>query len=237
MLFSGRTETVWDSLSPKWIRSFALPPETSLASKLRVSIYDRDTRSSTLEKQEKIGTAICEVWELVDNGSSGRKLQLGNSALKESGIVRLIGEVFDPSTPYHELTLGKCKFRNTSLFGKLATTRAYLTVYRRRSNNEWAPIFRSAIQRREGERTETVTRLRSGEDTPLRFELRSHRSAHEHRLIGAMHISLASLRRQGDGKKIPLGLTGVDVGEVSIASCSLGEDWSKFDLEVAFCAK
>lgn len=197
-------------------------------------MYDRDARTQDLEKQEKIGFAVCEVWELLDEGSNGRTLQLeGAQMKKEKGTVTLIGELFDDAMPCHELFLGKCKFKNTSLFGKLATKNAYITIYRRRANNEWAPVFRSCVKREDSYDTHPA-RLRTGDATPLRFELRSHRSAHEHRLIGAVHISLASLRRHGAGKTIPLGLTGETVGELHITNSVLDSTSSKFDLEVAF---
>lgn len=121
-------------------------------------------------------------------------------------------------------------------------------IYRRRSNNEWSPIFRSDPVRR-GEdpafdvdilrrtKIRLYSKLGSCEETPLRIELRAYRSNSEHKLIGAVQMSLGSLRRQALGKKISIGLSGESVGELSITRATLTDDSSSFDLEVSFCAK
>lgn len=244
---AGRTETVWDNLDPKWVRSFTLPSNTLLKDELRVSVYDRDAKTQDLEKHEIIGTAVCFVKEMATEGSNGKTMTLQNSGLKETGSVTLIGELFADDKPCHEITLGKCKFRNTSLFG-IFMSKPYVAIYRRRSNNEWAPVFRSKAVKK-GETTSFAEELlctanirtpKHGgrcEETPLRIELRSHRSSSEHKLIGAVQMSLGSLRRQVAGKKISLGLAGEAVGELRITQISLGEHSTHFDFEISFCAK
>lgn len=173
-------------------------------------------------------------------------MELENIELKETGTVTVVGELFEASEKDHEVFLGTCKFRNTSLIGMLLN-KPYLTIYRRRPNNEWAPIFRSKAKKRGEEaafsedllhRAIIRTSRRGGncEETPLRIELRSHRSITEHKLIGAVQMSLGSLRRQAIGKKISLGLAGESVGELCITRSTLAENSSSFDLEVSFCA-
>lgn len=244
---AGRTETVWDNLDPKWVRSFTLSSNTLLEDELRVSVYDRDAKTQDLEKHEMIGTAVCFVKEMSIEGSNGKTITLQNSGLKETGSVTLIGELFADDKPYHEITLGKCKFRNTSLFG-IFMSKPYVAIYRRRSNNEWAPVFRSKAVKK-GETTSFAEELlctakirtpKHGgrcEETPLRIELRSHRSSSEHKLIGAVQMSLGSLRRQVAGKKISLGLAGEAVGELRVTQISLGEHSTHFDFEISFCAE
>ncbi len=243
----GRTETIWDDLNPKWVRSFTLPPNTLLDVELRVSVYDRDAKTQDLEKHERIGTAVCEVKDLLQQGSNGETIYLQNTGLKQTGTVTLIGELFDESKPCHEITLGKCKFKNASLFG-MFMSKPYIAIYRRRTNNEWAPVYRSKTFKKGEEKAfseELLTKAKirtakhggTCEETPLRIELRSHRSSQEHKLIGAVQMSLASLRRQAVGKKISLGLAGESVGELRITQISLGEHSSHFDFEVAFGAK
>lgn len=242
----GRTETIWDVLNPKWVRSFLLPPSTPRSQLLRVSVYDRDARTQALEKQEMIGFATCPVADIISLGSNGQSMHLQNDNLKQTGTVTLIGELVEEGHTEHEVFLGQCKFRNTSILGMLLI-RPYITIYRRRANNEWAPIFRSKTYKR-GEdaafsedllrraRIRTGTRGASCEETPLRIELRSHRSITEHKLIGAVQISLGSLRRQTIGKKISLGLAGESVGELCIVRATLADNSSSFDLEVSFHA-
>lgn len=173
-------------------------------------------------------------------------MKLENKDLKKIGSVTVIGETFDISDTDHEVFLGQCKFKNTSLFG-MFTIRPYITIYRRRSNNEWAPIYRSKA-RKKGEdatfaedllhKAKIRTSKQGGnfEETPLRIELKSHKSTTEHKLIGAVQMSLGSLRRQALGKKISLGLAGESVGELCITRSTLADDSSSFDLEVSFCA-
>lgn len=233
-------------LNPKWVRCFVLPPDIKRTQLLKVTIYDRDSRTQDLEKQEVIGFGICTVSDILAQGSSGKTMDLENQNLKETGTVTLIGETFDDSQSDHEVFLGQCKFRNTSLFG-MFLIRPYITIYRRRANNEWAPIYRSKAKKRGEDAAFSEDLLRrakirmskrggSCEETSLRIELRSHRSITEHKLIGAVQMSLGSLRRQSVGKKISLGLAGESVGELCITRATLADNSSSFDLEVSFHA-
>lgn len=244
---AGRTETIWDVLNPRWVRNFSLGPDTLTAQLFRVFVYDRDAKTQELSKQEIIGSAMFSVQDILTEGSNGKKLKLENTKIKDAGFVLVIGELFEENEDDHEIFLGTCKFKNTSFFGMLIA-RPYIVIYRRRPNNEWAPIFRSKpikkgedaafnedILRRA--KIRTYSKRGSCEETPLRIELRSHRSMYEHKLIGAVQMSLGSLRRQALGKRISLGLAGESVGELSITRAALAADSSSFDLEVAFCAK
>jgi C2 domain len=247
LLTTGRTETIWDVLNPSWVRSFTLPPTTQRSTLFRVFVYDRDAKTCELAKQEVIGSAMFSVQDILNEGSNGKHLKLENNKIKDAGTVTVIGELFDEKEADHEIFLGTCKFRNASLFGMLLS-RPYLVIYRRRPSNEWAPIYRSKpikkgedaafdedILRRA--KIRTYNRRGSCEETPLRIELRAHRSMYDHKLIGAVQMSLGSLRRQALGKKISLGLAGESVGELTITRAALADDSSSFDLEVSFCAK
>lgn len=242
----GRTETIWDVLNPKWVRSFLLPSSTKKTTMLRVTIYDRDARTQDLEKHEIIGDATCTVEEIIKLGCNGVSLHLQNDSLKQTGMVTIIGDRIEDSHKEHEVFLGHCKFKNTSILG-MFTIRPYITIYRRRSNNEWAPIFRSKTYKR-GEdaafsedllhRAKIRTSVPSAtcEETPLKIELRCHKAMAEHKLIGAVQMSLGSLRQQPPGKKISLGLAGESVGELSIVKSKLNDTSSNFNFEINFHA-
>lgn len=242
----GRTETIWDVLNPKWVRSFSLEGKTKRSDVLKVTIYDRDSRTQDLDRQEMIGFSTCTVEDILTQGADGVSLRLQNDTLKQTGMVTIIGERMEDPEKEHKLCLESCKFRNTSIFG-MFIIRPYITIYRRRSNNEWAPIFRSKQYKR-GEdaafseellrraRIRTPKRGHSCEEIPLRIELRSHRAMGEHKLIGAVQMSLGSLRRQTVGKKISLGLAGESVGELCIVRAKLTDKSSSFDIEVSFHA-
>lgn len=243
----GRTETIWDVLNPKWVRNFTLPPSTPKIALFRVYVYDRDAKTHELSKQEIIGSSIFTVQDILDAGSNGKILGLENPKIKDAGVVTVIGELFDEKEEDHEIFLGTCKFKNTSLFGMLLS-RPYIAIYRRRPSNEWAPIFRSKPVKK-GEdaafdedilrraKIRTYNKRGSCEETSLRIELRAYRSMQEHKLIGAVQMSLGSLRRQALGKKISLGLAGESVGELTITRAALADDSSSFDMEVSFCSK
>lgn len=234
-------------LNPKWVRNFTLPPSTPRGTLFRVFVYDRDAKSQELAKHEVIGSAMLSVQDILDEGSHGKTLKLENTKMKSAGQIVVIGELFDEKEEDHEIFLGTCKFKNTSLFGMLLS-RPYIVIYRRRPSNEWAPIFRSKpikkgedaafdedILRRA--KIRTYQKRGSCEETPLRIELRAHRTMADHKLIGAVQMSLGSLRRQALGKKISLGLAGESVGELTITRAALAEDSSSFDLEVSFNAR
>lgn len=231
-------------LNPKWVRTFDLPPETTRDDLLRVTIYDRDSKTQKLEKHEVIGKCICRIEDILKEGSNGKTEELENKELKETGNVTIIGELCNSADIDHQIFLGRCKFRNASVFGSMFS-KPYITIYRRRSNNEWAPIYRSALKKRAEDaafsadllhraRIRTAKNGGNVQDTPLRIELRSHKSITEHKLIGAVHMSLGCLRRQGIGKKISLGLAGESVGEICVTRATLAERSSRFDFEVSF---
>lgn len=115
----GRTETIWDVLNPKWVRSFSLPPEFARSTKFTVAVYDRDSKTQKLAEQDLIGSAIFSLQQIIDAGSNGIKLELTNKKIKDAGSVTVTGECFDEKGGSHELFLGTCKFKNTSLFGKV----------------------------------------------------------------------------------------------------------------------
>lgn len=153
----------------------------------------------------------------------------------------MIGEMFAHDDEMHDLVLGRCKFRNASLFGKLANARAYLTIYRRRANQTWAPIYRSTVRRADPDALAESGPLRNAcirdVDTPLRLELRVHRATQEHTLIGAVELSLATLRDLTPGNKIVLDKNGGGGGELVITHATLEETSSNFDVLVSFRSK
>lgn len=246
----GRTETQWDVLNPCFVKSFVLQPETPNGMQLNVSIYDRDSKSSSLDKQDLIGLAICSVQDVISSGTEGVTLQLNPPSGKDKsvGTVTLIADLYDDAAPSHELKflVERSSFKNMRALGQFLT-KPYLVIYRRRSNNKWAPIFRSKATRREEDPayshdvvTSATIRTYNGrgrcEETPLRIELRAHKANTEHRLIGATQMSLASLRRQTAGKRLSLGLGGEAVGEIIFRSVVLDTTVSSFEFEINFAS-
>ncbi|OSX70483.1 hypothetical protein BU14_0742s0004 [Porphyra umbilicalis] len=246
----GRTETQWDVLNPCFVKSFVLQPETPNGMQLNVAIYDRDSKSSSLDKQDLIGLAICSVQDVISSGTEGVTLRLDPPSGKDKSVgnVTLIADLYDDAAPSHELKflVERSSFKNMSALGQFLT-KPYLVIYRRRPNNKWAPIFRSKATRREEDPayshdvvTSATIRTYNGrgrcEETPLRIELRAHKANTEHRLIGATQMSLASLRRQTAGKRLSLGLGGEAVGEIIFRSVVLDTTVSSFEFEINFAS-
>jgi hypoxanthine-guanine phosphoribosyltransferase len=86
---------------------------------LRVVVYDRDTKTQELDKQEVIGSTVLTVQDILDAGTHGKTCGLENVKIREAGTVTVIGELFDQEDGDHEVILGTCKFKNTSLLGML----------------------------------------------------------------------------------------------------------------------
>lgn len=115
----GRTETIWDVLNPKWVRAFSFSPDTPLSAKFMVSVFDRDSKTQKLSEQDLIGSAEVSLQQVLDAGTTGVLLPLANKKIKDAGNVMIVGECYDEKDESHELFLGTCKFKNTSLFGKV----------------------------------------------------------------------------------------------------------------------
>lgn len=243
---TGRTETIWDVLNPRWVRTFTIDPETRKNERFRVSVFDRDTKSRELDQQERIGSIEFSVNDLLICGYNGKKMSLeraDNKKIKDPGTVRVIGELFKADDEDHELVIETCKFKNASSLGKLAS-RPYLVISRQRPNNAWAPILRSEPKQKGNDDQEIICRAtirkystwKSGswEDTSLLIELRSHHSASEHTVIGTAETNMGSLRRKALGTVMCLRLGNATVGGLSITRASVGEGYSNFYLEATF---
>ena len=175
-----------------------LPPSKLKDQELRVQIYDRDARTQALGKQEFIGSAVCKVSEVIQSGSFGKKMALEDAnRRRRGGFVVLIGELVKDNELTHDLYFDSesFKLKNSVL------TKPYICIYRRRLNNEWAPIFRSrAVHKNEDQAfsedllrhvcIRTYNRRGTCEETPLLIELRAHRSNSEHKLLGVVQMSL-----------------------------------------------
>ena len=221
-----------------------MPPETRRDQYFRVRFFDRDTKKQTLQKQDYIGAAECTADEILQAGLDGLRMDLlshRSSSRRHRGVVILIGEPFHEDEPVHDLHLS---VENDPIRGQfVGCPRPYISIYRRRANDSWAPIFRSKAVDKEEERTfpkallqrpriRRCNRRGTYDDTPLRIELSSHKTNSEHKLLGYHHISLGALKRQHEGTPLALGLCGDTMIELVISQAQLEERSSRFKFRV-----
>jgi len=71
----GRTETIWDTQTPKWTKQFLLDFHFESIQKLEIKLYDRDSpEEQRLEKHDFLGSAETTLGALM--GSRGQALDL-----------------------------------------------------------------------------------------------------------------------------------------------------------------
>jgi hypothetical protein len=61
----GRTETINDTLSPRWAKTVTLPYTQGCVVKLRLMVYDIDNETATLEDDDLLGSVECTLDQIV----------------------------------------------------------------------------------------------------------------------------------------------------------------------------
>lgn len=209
----GRTETLKDTVNPRFVSSFELPYAFEQLQELRVAVYDRDSPSSDLRKHDFIGAAECALAQIVTSPGRCIKLNLVNAAARrrQCGFVSLTGEEVSTTKKMVYMDLGLRLAQRAS-----DNVRRYFVISRHRDGGGGTiDVYRSEATRCADRRMrfksvfvdgETLTRGDDHRELTIRFMEDRGRSQDAHRLHSEITTCFADLVGLGVGSEVAVGV-------------------------------
>lgn len=207
----GRTETVFDDLSPRWCHSFIIDYDRANPKTLYVEVFDRDSRSERLRKHDHIGSAECSLEDVREAPGKRLKLRLRNQHIRSvlPGYVSMVAEKVNPCDPTLTVTINieaaLLKRKNTTVNVGVSQ---FFTLLRAREEADgslsYSPVYRSeAVTRAANDGAGyarfkpavlTVQKLTNGFfKRPLRLQFHRRKLNGDHKLLGYVNTSLTDL--------------------------------------------
>lgn len=207
----GRTETVFDDLSPRWCHSFIIDYDRANPKTLYVEVFDRDSRSERLRKHDHIGSAECSLEDVREAPGKRLKLRLRNQHIRSvlPGYVSMVAEKVNPCDPTLTVTINieaaLLKRKNTTV--NVGVSQFFTLLRAREEANgslSYSPVYRSeAVTRAANDGAGyarfkpavlTVQKLTNGFfKRPLRLQFHRRKLNGDHKLLGYVNTSLTDL--------------------------------------------
>lgn len=207
----GRTETVFDDLSPRWCHSFIIDYDRNNPKTLFVEVFDRDSRSERLRKHDHIGSAECSLEDVREAPGKRLKLRLRNQHIRSvlPGYVSMVAEKVNPCDPTLTVTINieaaLLKRKNTTV--NVGVSQFFTLLRAREEANgtlSYSPVYRSeAVTRAANDGAGyarfkpavlTVQKLTNGFfKRPLRLQFHRRKLNGDHKLLGYVNTSLTDL--------------------------------------------
>ncbi|GAB0490069.1 hypothetical protein MMPV_001299 [Pyropia vietnamensis] len=215
----GRTETLKDTVNPRFVSSFELPYAFEQLQELRVAVYDRDSPSSDLRKHDFIGAAECALAQIVTSPGRCIKLNLVNAAARrrQCGFVSLTGEEVSTTKKMVYMDLGLRLAQRAS-----DNVRRYFVISRQRDGGGGTiDVYRSEATRCADRRMrfksvfvdgETLTRGDDHRELTIRFMEDRGRSQDAHRLHSEITTCFAELVGLDVGSELAVGVYNAPKG-------------------------
>uniref|UniRef100_A0A8C9ZLZ2 Copine family member 9 n=1 Tax=Sander lucioperca TaxID=283035 RepID=A0A8C9ZLZ2_SANLU len=123
----GRTEVIYNTLNPDFVRKFILDFFFEEKQNLRFDVYNVDTRSSNLSKHDFLGQMFCTLGEII--GSTGSRLERTLSGIpgKKCGTIIFSAEELSNCRDIATMQLCANKLDKKDFFGK---SDPFLVFYR-----------------------------------------------------------------------------------------------------------
>uniref|UniRef100_A0A7S1TF43 C2 domain-containing protein n=1 Tax=Compsopogon caeruleus TaxID=31354 RepID=A0A7S1TF43_9RHOD len=209
----GRTETIQNTLCPRFATSFDMAYFFEKSQEIRVELYDRDAKSEKLSRHDFLGSAETTLAEIVTARGQRLCLELKDETKKlrrkkDLGSVSLLAEEVAglKMTVSLEFVLIKAKFR------WMARKAPFFRISRAREGNEWVVVYTSKVPRanRQGPEVAFKTlkisthKLNNGDPArPLKVEFFNRSSNGQHILLGSAETT-QNLLVEHPGQPIPL---------------------------------
>jgi hypothetical protein len=189
----GRTEVIYDNLSPLWIKNIDCVYHFESQQTLTIAIYDEDQKGSNdLRKHDKIGEVNLTLGNLMASSGQSMTLDLvGNAKVKiHAEELAICGD---------HVTFGlQCNklLNKDGFFGK---SDPFYVIYRLRESGEWMQVFQSAkilnnLNPRWLPYILTVRSLCNGDyDARLKIEINDYKSPDKFIPMGEVETSLREL--------------------------------------------
>lgn len=113
----GRTEVIWNTLNPDFVKKFVLDYFFEESQRLRFSLYDVDSLSHDLSKHDFLGQTECTLAEIVSSVKLTKPLG-GVRNFKDCGHIILSAEELNASRDEIELQFSATKLDRKDFFGR-----------------------------------------------------------------------------------------------------------------------
>lgn len=193
----GRTEHIWDTLSPVWQKKIILEYRFEERQHLRFCIYDLDsTSSSELDSQDFLGSTECTLGEVVSKQSNvnGLLKTLDNG---HGAKISIIAEELSSNKEEAVLKFSARKLDKMDWFGK---SDPFLEIHKSTESGQYILTHRTeqikhTLDPQWKEFKISVTSLCNGDyDRDLRFDVYDWNRSGSHQLIGSFHTTLKKLK-------------------------------------------
>jgi hypothetical protein len=141
----GRSEYMLDNLNPEFRKEFLVDYFFEEHQLIRVTFYDRDSKSEDLKKHDYMGHVDYAIGDLVAAPGQTLHLQLLNKkgkVAKKDCLVTIRGEETSASKDLIKLTMRAEKLDKKDFFGK---SDPYLEFYRLREDNSWIMTHKTEV--------------------------------------------------------------------------------------------
>eukprot|EP00186_Timspurckia_oligopyrenoides_P000681 CAMPEP_0182451920 /NCGR_PEP_ID=MMETSP1172-20130603/43980_1 /TAXON_ID=708627 /ORGANISM="Timspurckia oligopyrenoides, Strain CCMP3278" /LENGTH=328 /DNA_ID=CAMNT_0024649727 /DNA_START=144 /DNA_END=1130 /DNA_ORIENTATION=+ len=147
-----RTETVWNDLDPKFVRTVDVAVSDDLDSILRVEVYDRDSKSELLDKHDFLGGVTFSLSEL--NNAQARRLKLKlvqPDARKENKAwVTFLGTQleFPDDQRSARIQFRSTLLRKKAILPQISSISMFYVISQARDDAapfDWSPVYRSEV--------------------------------------------------------------------------------------------
>lgn len=250
----GRTETIANTLEPRFVTSFEIPYFFERNQRLAIDVFDRDVQSDRdedIHKHDYLGSAEVSVAALVRAPGMKKQLKLtiGSKPNQRCGFVTVLVE---------EVTITKkrirfdCFVRGVNLMFGFRGRGPYLTVSRMHegaspSDNQWITIDRTKMPGTPHPRGFDIGRMvfnydklcRCDDRVPLKFEV-TYEKHGKHRLLASTVATLEEVSRADGIIKLDsvsggMCLPSSSGGEVQLMNRYIDEEVTFLDYVIGGC--
>ncbi|XP_066283169.1 copine-8-like isoform X2 [Branchiostoma lanceolatum] len=152
----GRTETIWNTLNPDFVKKFTIDYFFEESQKLMFKVYDIDSQSADLSKHDFLGQVTCTLGEIV--GAPGSKIEkpltlphlgfkerlfnIRSGPAKKCGTIILSAEELSSCKDAVTLQFRATKLDKKDFFGK---SDPFLLFYRCNEDGSWTTCHKTEV--------------------------------------------------------------------------------------------
>ncbi|KAI0225535.1 Copine-8 [Lamellibrachia satsuma] len=138
----GRTEMIKDTLNPDFVKKFLMDYYFEESQKLKFEIYDIDSASSKLTRQDFLGSMQCTLGEIVGAANNKLERNLSEHSAKNCGIIVVRAEELATCKEQITLQFDGQKLDKKDFFGK---SDPYLVISRSNEDSSFTVVHQTEV--------------------------------------------------------------------------------------------
>ena len=189
----GRTEKIDDSHDPAWQKKFVLQYNPRITQELKFEIYDWDSKSQELKRQDALGLVEVSLGTII---SSPGKQFISSLKQGKGGRITIMAETVSTDRQVIKLQLMAHRLDRMDTFGK---SDPFFNLSKKMPAGQWSLVYKSEhVKNNQNPKwspmQKTTTEVCNGDyDRELKIEVFDYDSDGGHDLIGDFTTSLRSL--------------------------------------------